>query len=116
MKPTATLLILSLLWGSLDGAADIASSGHAHQPDGAPSAVVDLTEPQDATVMAGDDQSRQAGPEDDSHCEHCCHGHTHAVVALLSLSSMKPTVEHTVQPVQVSDTDARAPPTPPPNA
>lgn len=121
MKPTATFLILSLLWGSLDGAADIASAGHAHESDDSAPVVIDLAQPPDAeTIAAGDSPVDDPGGDTDSdkesHCEHCCHGHTHAVVVMASLSSTKPLAEHGASLVEVSESDARAPPTPPPNA
>lgn len=96
------LLLISLLFVSIEGAADLGEVGHAHTGH--------AHEGTDTVVDPA--QDIEAG-----HCEHCCHGHTVAVVGSEKAGLI---------PSPVTNLRARhsnhfanfpqTPPTPPPNA
>ncbi len=100
-------VMISVLFMSLDGAADIESTGHPHGDDGG-----QLYAAQ--TVSSVDTAS--ASDFDVQHCEHCCHGHTFSIVG--QIAAILPSLIDTDQQAAVAPQirhSAHAPPTPPPN-
>jgi hypothetical protein len=100
--------MISVLFMSVDGAADEASTGHPHGGD--PGHFVD-----EHTVVAADTTSMS--DLDIDHCEHCCHGHTSSITGHVKI--VVPTLIATDQRVGRAKhihNFAQAPPTPPPNA
>lgn len=100
--------MISVLFMSVDGAADIVNDGHPHG---------DATSHQ-VTDLEANGQTQAPDSEGDSdHCERCCHGHS---------SGIAPQVASIVAPVTASDRRvnsahqvrnlSQAPLTPPPNA
>jgi len=101
-------IVISVLFMSVDGAADIASTGHPHGGD--PAHLID-----DHSVVSQDTTSESEFDID--HCEHCCHGHTSSIVAYVTV--VTPTlIGNDQQPCCAPHVGnfAQAPPTPPPNA
>jgi len=102
------LVMISVLFMSVDGAADVATSGHPHGGD--PGHLID-----EHSVVSPNANSESE--IDIDHCEHCCHGHTSSitgrvtiVVPMLIASDQR--VGRTPHVYNI----AQAPPTPPPNA
>lgn len=100
-------VMISVLFMSVDGAADTAINGHAHG-DGAYH--------QDNDHPAHPDQTSDTEGAGD-HCERCCHGHTAGITSQVAAiktpfvaGSHEPSRSPRVRNV------AKAPPTPPPTA
>ncbi len=100
-------VMISVLFMSVDGAADIETSGHPHG-DGAAS-LVDSQSAPTADVASNSDF-------DIDHCEHCCHGHTFSIVGQVTVV-LPPMIETDLQVAIAPQVrhSAHAPPTPPPN-
>jgi hypothetical protein len=98
------LLLISMLFVSIEGAADMGKSGHVHDehanfhadPEGSGSDVADI---------------------DADHCDHCCHGHL-AGISPAANSNQCQILTDNDHPRRSSFVKnyAQAPPTPPPNA
>jgi len=103
-----SLVILSVLFMSADGAADIAIKGHPHG-DGA------AYQLDDSDSTASDSLSQTDSHGD--HCEHCCHGHSASMAAqLASITTPLIGCDHLARRAPHVSNFAQAPPTPPPNA
>jgi len=104
------VVILSVLFASLEGAADVAIDGIPHGDE--------VTHEQEF----GHSLDRHGGEQSDTeldgdHCDHCCHGHTSSLVA--AIAAFSTTTFLSGQPIGRSANIlnfAQAPPTPPPNA
>jgi hypothetical protein len=98
-------VMISVLFMSVDGAADSVIKGHAHG-DG-------------ATHVADNIESNPPGDTepDSDHCERCCHGHSASIsVTVAEVTAPFVTADqHTGRSGYVRNF-AQAPPTPPPNA
>ena len=101
-------VMISVLFMSVEGAADIVIKGHSHadgpvhQLDGSES-----TKP--------DPNSDTEGNSD--HCERCCHGHTASITAqVAAIKTPFATGDHQLGRSPHVRNFAQAPPTPPPNA
>lgn len=101
------LVMVSVLFMSVEGAADSVIEGHAHG-DGA-SHSSDTLEPADLDPASD--------PEPDAeHCEQCCHGHTVSVMATGAPSATSFIVsDHAAGARAPAHSFVQAPPTPPPN-
>jgi hypothetical protein len=101
-------VMISVLFMSVDGAADLASSGHPHGGDSGHFI--------DEGTAVSKDTTAKSDPDID-HCEHCCHGHTSSIT--VSVTILMPTVvandQRSCRAPHVGGL-AQAPPTPPPNA
>jgi len=100
--------MISVLFMSVDGAADVASTGHPHGGD--PTHLVD-----EHTVASPDVASESE--LDIDHCEHCCHVHTSSITGQVTIAV--PVLIAGYQKVRRAPhvcNFAQAPPTPPPNA
>jgi len=100
--------MISVLFMSVDGAADIESTGHPHGDDAA-----SLADSQSASTT----DASSAAEFSVDHCENCCHGHTFSIVGQVAiiLPSRIETDQQIVIAPQIRHS-AHAPPTPPPNA
>ena len=97
--------MISVLFMSVDGAADVASTGHPHGGD--PAHLVDKH-----TVSSQDDSS-----ESNLDIDHCEHGHTSSIAGQVTI--VVPTLIARDQQIGRAPhvgNFAQAPPTPPPNA
>lgn len=101
------VIVLSMLFLSVEGALDRAANGHAHQSDDASHLA--------QTDVADLDSSWDASDED--HCERCCHGHVPGGLAFNATTGIPPLVsDHQITNSPEVQSLAQAPPTPPPNA
>ncbi len=101
------VIVLSMLFLSVEGAIDRAASGHAHQNDNA----AHLSQ----TDIADIDAPWEAS--DGEHCERCCHGHVPGGLGFRVVASVSPiTTVHLTDYSPEVHSLAQAPPTPPPNA
>lgn len=88
---------------SVEGAADMGKSGHAHT-DHASEHVSAVT------VEAASDV-------DANHCDHCCHGHFSGITSpIVSSHAFAYTSEHQSARKSIINNFGHAPPTPPPTA
>lgn len=96
------LLLISLLFVSIDGAADMAREGHAH---------AEHAEQQESS----DDPSN---PDIDSnHCDRCCHGHAPGISSAVASSAVNNSAtDHEHHHAPSIQNLGQAPPTPPPTA
>jgi hypothetical protein len=100
-----TLLIVSMLFVSMEGVAESVDEASFHQ----------------AHHAHADDAGNQWYPDSDGSdhesdaCEHFCHAHVIAVTAQISLPSMQTFQQFGPTPSAFAVTRAIAPPTPPPN-
>ena len=104
------IVILSVLFVSLEGAADMVMDGVPHGDDTA-------HQSEFGHPLEEHDGSVPDSELDGDHCNHCCHGHS---------STITSQVASVIAPVIASDSRAehnnqvrnfaQAPPTPPPNA
>ena len=101
-------VMISVLFMSVDGAADSVTRGHAHGDAAKHSAA--LLEPAEA------DHTSDTDPDTD-HCERCCHGHSAGISATVA-SATTPFMrsDHGAGRSAFVRNFAQAPPTPPPNA
>ena len=98
-------VMISVLFMSVDGAADSVTEGHAHG-DGA----IHVTD-----NLASDPPS-DTDPDSD-HCEQCCHGHSASMSATLaSVTTPFVTADQRTSRSAYVRNFAQAPPTPPSNA
>jgi len=98
------LMLISLLFVSIEGAADMSKTGHAHSDHSSEQAELDALD-------------KPVPDQDEDHCDRCCHGHTSGISCNLSgapLSALDDTHRRGLQPFIKNY--AQAPPTPPPNA
>ena len=101
--------MLSVLFLSVDGAADVASEGHPHSGD--------LAHQLDADMSVSADTNSDTGPDQDAdHCEHCCHGHVVSITVQLFAPTLIGATDHQCFGAPHVVNHAQAPPTPPPNA
>lgn len=106
------MLLASLLLTSIDGALDIAKSGHPHED-----VATQLADVSDTVVDTLHDSDDGDGSSTPDHCEHCCHGHTSVVMPIAAsphfecgVATHGPYADASVPNL------SQAPPTPPPNA
>ena len=102
--------MFSVLFMSLDGAADIPSVGHPH---GDEEVYQRDSQPTTTTAVVTDSTADQNA----EHCEHCCHGHVVSIAE--QEASVTPPLtlpDRKVVPDLHVRNLAQAPPTPPPNA
>jgi len=99
-------VMISVLFMSVDGAADVASTDHPY--GGAPAYFVDK--------HTGSSPATGLGSTlDVDHCEHCCHGHTSSITGHVSV--VVPVLiagDYQVRRAPHVRNLAQAPPTPPP--
>ena len=101
-------VMISVLFMSVDGAADVATTGHPHGGD--PEHFID-----EHTITSLDATSESE--LDIDHCDHCCHGHTPSITG--QVTTALPTLILSDQRIGIAPhvrNFAQAPPTPPPNA
>jgi hypothetical protein len=96
--------MISVLFMSVDGAADTVINGHAHADSGA--------------LQVDDGTSASLTTDtDDDHCERCCHGHSASITAQMTVTKAQFVVcSHPLSRSVLLRNFAQAPPTPPPNA
>ncbi len=101
--------MLTLLFASIEGAADTLADGHAHAGNAVHQLLSD-----DAPLPL--DSNTDFTPQTD-HCEHCCHGHVSSITTQIVLT-MAPLMANDHQVAQSAHVPnfAKAPPTPPPDA
>lgn len=98
-----SFVILSVLFLSVDGAADTVTKGHAHG-DG-------------AAYQLSEDPPDSGTEEFSDHCERCCHGHsTNMTLQAGSEATSLIERDHIARYVAHVRNFLQAPPTPPPNA
>ena len=97
-------MLISLLFASIEGAADMGEAGHAHTDH--------------ASEHAGQEVSTDTAPDVDAdHCEHCCHGHVAGIAAPACPNSIALLASnHLPGRSPFTRNFGQAPPTPPPNA
>ena len=102
-----SMLIILVLFASLEGTIDRASAGHPHGEE--LSHELAEFDPHEHAQAGDDEQST------DVHCEHCCHGHSSGISAVIAEESLE-----RLRARERTDYDDRieilavAPPTPPP--
>lgn len=98
------LVLISMLFVSIEGAADMGKSGHAHD--------------EHASLHIDPDEVGAAIPDKDaSHCDHCCHGHINVIGSvLIPIHSRIPAGNQRPLSSLFVKNYAQAPPTPPPTA
>jgi hypothetical protein len=105
-----SLLLFLVLVASVEGTIDRASAGHPHGADETHE-LADLDAHDHAQTGDSDDQTTE------SHCEHCCHGHTSGISTTISANTLDQT--RSCAGIVYDDRIkllAIAPPTPPPTA
>ena len=104
------MLILLVIAASMEGTIDRASAGHPHGGDSTHEFAA--FDPHDHAVSEdGGDESLE------SHCEHCCHGHSSGIASAASDRPLD--LPRSCAEIDYDDRIkalALAPPTPPPNA
>jgi len=99
-------VMLSVLFMSLDGAADITITGHPHGDD--PAHQIDTLKSSSAETPADSDLNLD-------HCDHCCHGHgANIITQVTSITSVSNAGDQLDGCSRLVDNLAQAPPTPPP--
>ncbi len=99
-------IMISMLFMSVDGAADLVNQGHPHG-DSAVHQVSNL----DATEKA------QTADSEGDHCERCCHGHTASMTTqIVSMNTAPMNSDSRIARSPHVRNFAQAPPTPPPTA
>ena len=97
--------MISVLFLSVDGAADSVIAGHAHGS---------------GAIHATDNPEPNSAPDselDGDHCERCCHGHTPGISATTASEKTPFAIaDHRAGRSAYVRNFAQAPPTPPPNA
>lgn len=102
-------VMLSVLFMSVEGAADVASEGHPHSDD--------LAHQLDADMPVSPDTNSDTDSDRDAdHCEHCCHGHVVSITVQLLAPTLLGVTDHQRRGAPHVVNHAQAPPTPPPNA
>ncbi len=94
-----------MLFLSVDGIADSVSGGHPHG-DGVVHGV------------AADPASSSSDSTPESHCEHCCHGHSASIASPshARMAALRSLVDHGASGWCSIRNIGQAPPTPPPTA
>ena len=103
------VVMLSVLFMSLEGAIDIVSQGHPHSDD--PAQQLDSS----SSVVSEKSANTDSTPDSDN-CEHCCHGHVASFVMEIPRLSILRTIDQATSYTARVVTLPEAPPTPPPNA
>ncbi|MEL7025277.1 MAG: hypothetical protein AAGL69_16205 [Pseudomonadota bacterium] len=104
------IVILSMLFMSIEGASDMLLDGVPHGNDAAHAAEF-------GHALDKHDGSVSDSQLDGDHCEHCCHGHCTAIVSQVDpCVAPLSTDERRGANQNVLRNFAQAPPTPPPNA
>lgn len=107
-----TLLLFSLFFASMDGAIDIAKSGHPHGD-----AAIQQVENSGVGSSSGLQGHDDGGRLTPSHCEHCCHGHAFVVLPNADAAQyLCGAIPHRPFITASILNFSQAPPTPPPNA
>lgn len=105
------LLLVSLLFASIDGAIDIAKAGHPHEDAASQQMALADTAADD---LEDGDNGRTSAPD---HCEHCCHGHASVVMPNAQPPHFGRGATSHGRIANASFLNfSQAPPTPPPNA
>jgi len=104
-------LLLSLIFASVEGAADLMVDGFPHDTE-----VVSHQDEFGHSQEAHEDGTSGSDVNDD-HCKHCCHAHSAGITSQFDTLSKpawvrEPIVERSSYLLNL----AQAPPTPPPNA
>lgn len=98
-------VMISVLFMSVDGAADSVTEGHAHG---------------DGAIHVADNLESNPPIDtepDDDHCERCCHGHSTSIsVTVAEVTAPFVAVDQRTGRSGYVRNFAQAPPTPPPNA
>ena len=103
------IVMFSVLFMSLDGAADIPSVGHPHGDD--PTYQLDSQRFTAAVV------TNSTADQNAEHCEHCCHGHVVSIAEQEASVTPPATLpERKAAPAIHFRNLTQAPPTPPPTA
>lgn len=104
------LVLISVLFLSLDSAADRVSDGHPHGGMDDVNGTLLLC----LSPTVDDEEHRDI---DENHCEHCCHGHASSIATDARKNAvLNPTSPASRRLTQLNARDGTAPPTPPPNA
>lgn len=104
------LIVVSLIFVSLEGAADVVTEGVPHGTD-------EVHQSEFGHPLKAHDGESSDTELDDEHCQHCCHGHSAAVAARFESIKTPLTSNRYRSGRSANHRDfARAPPTPPPNA
>ena len=105
------LMVVTLFMMSLEGAIDSAFAADNPVTGDAYSNKIDSGSGKHTA-----DESQSSGEQNGDHCEHCCHGHTSCISAVVTI----PPFNEMAAPLLPRDVQfqyfALAPPTPPPNA
>lgn len=104
-------VMISVLFTSVEGAADVLVDGLPHAGD------VASHESEFGHSLEAHEDETSSGELDDEHCKHCCHGHTAGATGQFkSVTTSFVASEHIVGRSAIVLNFAQAPPTPPPNA
>lgn len=104
------LLVLCLLFGSLEGAADVAIDGYPHGTDSG-------HQTEFGHALDAHEGDLSDSELDGDHCEHCCHAHSVSISApTVSVMAEYFAFNHKPGRSPHVRNFANAPPTPPPNA
>ncbi|ANO49999.1 hypothetical protein BA177_01080 [Woeseia oceani] len=104
------LVLISVLFLSLDSAADRVSDGHPHGG-------MDDVNGTLALCLAPTLDDEEHNDIDENHCEHCCHGHASSIAMDAGKNAApNPAASASRRLSQLNARDGTAPPTPPPNA
>jgi len=103
------VVILSVLFMSLEGATDVITDGLPHGDE--------TSHQEEFGHGLQAHQGEQSDAElDGDHCEHCCHGHTASTHSISTTNPVLTGREHQATRSTYLPNLAQAPPTPPPNA
>ena len=104
------IVILALLFSSLEGVTDVVVDGMPHGDDVA-------HQSEFGHALEDHDGSVPDSELDGEHCKHCCHSHSSTISALVvtSIAPVK-TGDRRSNPKSYILNFSQAPPTPPPNA